>query len=166
MENEEPRFIWSEESTDALLYFVENVSGPWHPSQWAVVIELVSQIKGWEGQQMPAVSPNRAKRIHLNVSPMMRGFIMALNEADYFLNIDEFYEFLNNVQSDEVFLMYRFWMRLDCPLNKKDEYFSEFQQQLVEYKDNLTNLNNAVTSYSDEEIAKELEMLKLAMEEE
>tara|TARA_R100001460_G_scaffold40052_6_gene75067 strand:- start:198 stop:698 length:501 start_codon:yes stop_codon:yes gene_type:complete len=166
MENEEAKFFWNEESTDALLYFVENVSGPWHPSQWAVLIELVSQIKNWEGQQMPAVSPNKSKRVHLHISPMMKAFIMALNEADYFLNINEFYDFLNNVQSDEVFSMYRYWMRLDCPLNKDDEYFLEFQQQLVEYKDNLTNLNDSIASYSDEEIAKELEVLKRSIEEE
>ena len=62
--------------------------------------------------------------------------------------------------------MYRYWMRLDCPLNKDDEYFLEFQQQLVEYKDNLTNLNDSIASYSDEEIAKELEVLKRSIEEE
>ena len=160
MEKEEPRFVWNKENSDALLYFVENVSGPWHPSQWSIIVELCSQIVGWEGHTLPATSASKAKRSHLHIAPMMQAFIKALTNAEYFSDVNEFYKFMQDSQSDQVFSMFRFWMRIDAPIEKDDEYFEDFVTQIFEYKDNLQELDVVLSSYSDEQIAQEIEMLR------
>lgn len=159
-------YNWSEENYDALMYFVENVSGPWHPSQWGVIIELCSQLKEWNGQKLPPTVVGKPRRSQLHISPLMQAFIQALTTAEYFEDVNEFYSFMHNAQSDKVFSLFRFWLRLDAPLEVSDEYWNDFVTEIFDYKENLQELDMKITAYSDEEIALALEDLKKAMEEE
>lgn len=160
MDIEENKYNWDKDSSAALLYFVENVSGPWHPSQWSVIVELCSQIASWEGEILPASTPSKARRSNLHIAPMMQVFIQALTNAEYFDDVDDFYKFMGMAQSDQVFSMFRFWMRIDAPIDKDDEYWTDFVTHITEYKENLEELNTVISSYSDEQIAEEIEMLR------
>lgn len=159
-------YNWSEENYDALMYFVENVSGPWHPSQWGVIIELCSQLKEWNGQKLPPTVVGKPRRSQLHISPLMQAFIQALTTANYFDDVQDFYSFMRNAQSDKVFTLFRYWMRMDAPLSVDDEYWNEFVTEIFAYKDNLQELDLKISSYTDEEIASAIEDLKKGMEEE
>tara|TARA_R100001463_G_scaffold125235_2_gene182607 strand:- start:88 stop:582 length:495 start_codon:yes stop_codon:yes gene_type:complete len=164
MEQEE-NLNWTEENTKTLLYFLENISGPWHPSHWAVLIEFVTQIQNWDGQNMPKLSAlPKAQRLSLHVSTMMQGFIQSLTEADYFRDTSEFFRFMYSSQSDKNFSLYKFWVRIGNPMDEGDEYWDDFVQQVKEFKENEDNDN--FLNYSDAEIASEMERLKMQMEEE
>ena len=96
----------------------------------------------------------------------MQAFIQALNTANYFDDVNEFYSFMHNAQSDKVFSLFRFWLRLDAPLEVSDEYWNEFVTEIFEYKENLEQLDMKITAFSDEEIGQALEQLSKEMEEE
>ena len=164
MEQEE-NYNWTEENTKALLYFLENLSGPWHPNHWHVLIEFASQIQSWNGKNLPKLSAlPKAKRESLHVSTMMQGFIQSLTEADYFADTKEFFKFMYSAQSDKNYSLYKFWVRLGNPMDQDDEYWNDFVEQVAEYKENEESDN--FLNYSDAEIGTEMERLKMRMEEE
>ena len=161
----EDNYSWSEQDTEKLIYFLENISGPWHPTHWGVLIDFVTQIQEWDGKNLPKVNPiNQAKRSSLFVSTLMQGFIQALTNADYFSDMKAFYRFLYSAQSDKNFALFRTWKRLDIPMEQGDVYWNEFYDAVQGSKENENSDN--FLSYSDTEIADEMERLKIELEEE
>ncbi len=165
MMEQEENLNWTQENTKALLYFLENISGPWHPTQWGVLIEFVTQIQEWDGKNLPKLSalpkPNRKD---LYISNLMQGFIQSLSESDYFKDLSEFYKFMYSSQSDKNYSLFRYWVRIGHPMDETDNYWNDFVEQVREAKEN-DDLNNFL-NYSDAEFAQEMENLKKQMEEE
>lgn len=158
---------WSEENTAALVYFLENISGPWHPTQWQTMVDFISQIKEWDGENLPKVSPlNSARRSQLFIPTLLQAFIQSLMEADYFDDVNDFYKFMHEIQSDKVFSMFRFWYRLNCPIEERSEYWKDYTEQIFDFKNNARQDEDTFSNYSDEEIAIEMNNLVKKMEEE
>lgn len=161
----EDNFDWTKEDTEKVVYFLENISGPWHPAQWGILIDFATQLSEWNGKNLPNVNPtNEARRSQLFVSTMMQGFIQALTNADYFDDMKSFYRFMYSAQSDKNYSLFKTWKRLDVPMEVEDNYWQEFYDAVQGYKENEDSEN--FLNYSDAEIANEMDRLKLELEEE
>ena len=81
---------WSEEAYLDLFFFVENMSGPWHPTEWQTIVNLLSQIGSWDGVRKQMNPTNKIiRKSDLYMTTNYRMFIVALMEAEYFQDFAE-----------------------------------------------------------------------------
>jgi hypothetical protein len=158
---------WSEEAYLDLFFFVENMSGPWHPTEWQTIVNLLSQIGSWDGVRKQMNPTNKIiRKSDLYMTTNYRMFIVALMEAEYFQDFAEFIQFTKDALSSEyIFNIYKAWFALDCPMNDEHPYFREFEIEVnkrIHSKD-TAEIETITVDMSDEYINNELEKMSLEM---
>ena len=158
---------WSEEAYLDLFFFVENMSGPWHPTEWQKIVNLLSQIASWDGSRKQINPTNKIiRKSDLYMTTNYRMFIVSLMEAEYFQNFEDFIQFTKDALSSEyIFNIYKAWFALDCPMNDEHPYFREFEIEVnkrIHSKD-IVEIEDEKLNMSDEYINSELEKMTLEM---
>ena len=168
MEQEENSSAWNDDAYAELFYFVEHMSGPWHPAEWQTVVNLLSQVASWDGERKK-INPTHkfVRKSDLYMTTNYRMFIVALMNAEYFVDFESFMKFTQDaVSADYVYELFKAWQSLDCPMNDEHPYWREFEIETqkrdssIKYKtpdDGELYLSDEYINFTLEKMQKDLE---------